>query len=69
MTKLFKHFIKLLKRDELSGSNDIVMKDSLLHLYLLKKNPSFFETKVFYEECGFKQNSDLHDKIIMVIKI
>ena len=69
MTKLFKHFIKLLKKEELVGSNDIVMKDDMLHLYLLKKNPLFFETKEFYEECGFKQNNDLNDKIIMVIKI
>ena len=69
MTKLFKHFIKLLKRDELERAEDIITKDNLLHLYLLKKNPLFSETKEFYEKCGFKQNSELFDKVIMVTEI
>ena len=69
MSKLFKHFIKLLKRNELTNSSDIVVKDNHLHLYLLKKNPMFRETKKFYEECGFKQNMVLNDKIIMLIQI
>lgn len=69
MTKLFKHFIKLMKQDELERAEDIITKDNLLHLYLLKKNPLFSETKEFYEKCGFKQNYELSDKIIMVTKI
>ena len=69
MSKLFKHFLKLLKKKELINSNDIIMKDEILYLYVLKKNPLFYETKNFYEECGFKQHDELYDRIIMVIKV
>jgi len=69
MNTLFKHFIQLLKRGELNESSDIVLLNNLLHLILLKKNPSFLKTRVFYEECGFKLKDEYGDRIIMVIKI
>tara|TARA_A100000164_G_C21785673_1_gene713263 strand:+ start:191 stop:832 length:642 start_codon:yes stop_codon:yes gene_type:complete len=69
MSLLFKHFLSLLKKEELKESNDIIYSNNNLHLNLLKKNPTFDKTKSFYEECGFKLKEDQFDKIVMVITI
>ena len=65
MGKLFKHFIKLIKRGEINDSDNINVNNNNLQLYLLKKNPNFDKTKEFYEECGFILKTDNFDKIIM----
>lgn len=69
MSKLLKHFIKLIKRGEIDDSNNINVNNNNLQLYLLKKNPNFDKTKEFYEECGFMIKTDTLDKIIMETKI
>lgn len=65
MSKLFKHFLKILKRGELKKYNNINFSNDSLSLNLLKKNPAFDKTKLFYEECGFKLKEDRYDMIIM----
>jgi hypothetical protein len=64
---LFKHFIKLFKSGELSEHTSY--KENQLSLYLLRSNPGFDETRIFYEENGFTTKHNMEDKIIMHIKL
>ena len=68
MTKLFNHFLKLVKdkQIDINLDNSIQVDNKHLELYLLKKNPSFDISKQFYFENGFKLKIELHDRIIMV---
>jgi hypothetical protein len=63
MTTLFKHFLKLYREGEL---NSIPFnKEQGMSLNLLKINPDFKDTIIFYKEHGFKIKERLSDRIIM----
>lgn len=64
---LFKHFIKLFKSGELSEYTSY--KENYISLYLLRSNPRFDQTKVFYEENGFTTKHNMDDKLIMSIEL
>ena len=66
MTTLFKHFLKLLKSNELE---EVQIDNNHLSLYLLKSNPDFIKTKKFYLENGFTVKEHLTDKIILHINL
>ena len=66
MTTLFKHFLKLLKNNELE---EVQIDNNHLSLYLLKSNPDFIKTKKFYLENGFTVKEHLTDKIILHINL
>lgn len=66
MTKLFTHFLKLIKDKEIDLNLDNSINTEKVELYLLKSNPSFDKSKQFYVENGFKIKNELNDRIIMV---
>lgn len=64
MTKLFNHFLRLIKNKDIDLSNSI--NTNQFELYLLKSNPNFDKSKQFYFENGFKIKNELNDRIIMI---
>lgn len=63
MSILFNHFLSLVKNNEIP----IIEEKKNFKLFLLKKNPNFENIKRFYEEHNFIIDSELSDKIVMML--
>lgn len=69
MSKLFKHFLKLIKDKDLQLNLNSPEDLDKIELYLLKSNPSFDKSKQFYFENGFKIKNDLDDRLVLIYLI